>query len=47
MEAARKITVKLTDGREFEAKLVGADKDTDIALLKVEANQSSDGGARR
>jgi serine protease Do len=38
VDDARKITVKLNDGREFEAKLVGADKDTDIALLKVEAN---------
>ena len=36
VESARKITVKLTDQREFEAKLIGADKDTDIALLKVE-----------
>ena len=37
VEDASKITVKLNDGREFPAKLVGADKDTDIALLKVEA----------
>jgi serine protease Do len=38
VDDARKITVKLNDGREFEAKLVGSDSDTDIALLKVEAN---------
>jgi serine protease Do len=38
VDDAQKITVKLNDGREFEAKLVGSDKDTDIALLKVEAN---------
>ena len=38
VESARRITVKLSDGREFEAKLIGADKDTDVALLKVEAN---------
>jgi serine protease Do len=38
VEDARKITVKLNDGREFEARLVGADKDTDVALLKIEAN---------
>ena len=37
VESARRITVKLSDQREFEAKLIGADKDTDVALLKVEA----------
>src|SRR5262245_30421195 len=34
VENASKITVKLSSGRELSAKLVGADKDTDIALLK-------------
>jgi serine protease Do len=38
VESARKITVKLSDQREFEAHLVGADKDTDVALLKVDAS---------
>jgi serine protease Do len=38
VDNARKITVKLNDGREFEAKLVGSDSDTDVALLKVEAS---------
>jgi serine protease Do len=33
----KKITVKLQDGRQFDAHLVGTDKDTDIALLKVKA----------
>ena len=37
VESARRITVKLSDQREIEARLVGADKDTDVALLKVEA----------
>ncbi len=32
-----KITVKLSDGREFEAKMVGSDPKTDVALIKVEA----------
>jgi serine protease Do len=37
VESARKITVKLSDGRELDARLIGSDKDTDIALLKVES----------
>ncbi len=32
---ADKITVKLPDGREFEATLVGADPGTDIAVIKI------------
>lgn len=31
------ITVKLTDKREFTAKLIGADPRTDVALLKIDA----------
>lgn len=34
---AAKITVKLDDGREFTAKVVGTDDETDIAVLKIEA----------
>jgi serine protease Do len=37
VDDARKITVKLSNGREYEAKLIGSDKDTDVALLKIEA----------
>jgi serine protease Do len=36
-ENANEIIVALSDRREFEAKLIGADKRTDIALLKIEA----------
>src|SRR5437763_3776488 len=36
VEGADEITVKFTDKREFKAKLIGADKRTDIALLKIE-----------
>ncbi|HEY0107719.1 MAG TPA: DegQ family serine endoprotease [Rhizomicrobium sp.] len=36
---ARKITVKLPDGRSYEAKLIGTDRQTDIALLKVKADK--------
>jgi serine protease Do len=35
---ADKIVVKLTDRREFEAKLIGSDQRTDVALLKVNAS---------
>jgi len=38
VDSARKIMVKLSGGPEFEAKLIGSDKDTDIALLKIEGN---------
>lgn len=31
------ITVRLTDKREFKAKVVGIDKRTDVALIKIEA----------
>jgi serine protease Do len=36
---AEKITVLLNDGKELDAKLIGADEGTDIALLKVESAQ--------
>ncbi len=37
IDAAERITVTLTDRREFEAEVVGADPETDVALLKIEA----------
>jgi serine protease Do len=36
IDGGSKITVKLADGRSFPAKLVGTDKDTDVALLKLD-----------
>ena len=35
VEGGRKFTVDLTDGRLFDAVLVGADKATDIAVLRI------------
>jgi serine protease DegQ len=32
---AQKISVQLNDGREFDAKLVGSDEQSDIALLQL------------
>lgn len=37
VDSAEEIHVKLTDKREFRAKLIGADRRTDIALLKIDA----------
>jgi serine protease Do len=34
---ATKLQVKLADGREFKAKLVGTDQETDLAVIKIEA----------
>ena len=38
IEMAEEITVTLTDRRVFQAELVGADPETDVALLKIEAD---------
>ena len=40
VESAKSIKVKLPDGREFDAKLIGADPATDVAVLKVKADRS-------
>ncbi|HUM16245.1 MAG TPA: DegQ family serine endoprotease [Candidatus Nitrosotalea sp.] len=37
VDGATEITVKLSDGRELTAKVMGRDPKTDLALLKVEA----------
>lgn len=38
-EMVDEIIVKLTDGRDFEAKVVGTDAPTDVALLKIEGDK--------
>lgn len=38
VDGAEEVMVKLTDKREFKAKVLGTDKRTDIALLKIEAH---------
>src|SRR5437867_859063 len=37
IEDADKIDVKLRDGREFQAKVVGTEEKTDVAVIKVDA----------
>ncbi|HZQ59927.1 MAG TPA: DegQ family serine endoprotease [Casimicrobiaceae bacterium] len=37
VENADEVNVRLTDRREFKAKVIGSDKRTDIALLKIDA----------
>ncbi|AJP48368.1 protease Do [Rugosibacter aromaticivorans] len=39
VDGADEVTVKLTDKREFKAKVLGADKRTDVALIKIEATK--------
>lgn len=38
VSSADAISVRLTDKREFKAKVIGVDKRTDVALIKIEAS---------
>ena len=38
VDMADDVTVKLNDKREFKAKVIGADKRTDVAVIKIEAS---------
>src|SRR5713226_5757722 len=37
VDDATEVTVKLTDNREFQAKVIGVDRRTDVALVKIDA----------
>ena len=37
MDGADELMVKLNDNREYKARIIGADKKTDLALIKIEA----------
>jgi serine protease Do len=37
VDGADEVLVTLTDDREFKAKIIGADKRTDVAVVKIEA----------
>jgi serine protease Do len=38
VDGAQKVTVKLTDRREFEARVIGSDAKSDVAVLKIDAH---------
>jgi serine protease Do len=38
VDGASSVTVKMTDRREYEAKVIGVDERTDVAVIKIEAN---------
>jgi serine protease Do len=40
VDGADEITIKLSDRRELEAKVIGTDKESDVALLKVSSTTS-------
>jgi serine protease Do len=37
VDSADEVTVRLTDKRDFKARVIGADRRTDLALIKIEA----------
>ena len=37
VDGAEEVTVKLTDRREFKAKVIGSDKRSDVAVIKIDA----------
>src|SRR3954466_2172968 len=39
VERAREVSVELSDGRKYPAELVAADRDADLAILKIKADR--------
>ncbi len=39
VEGAEQVTVRLLDRREFKAKVIGSDPNTDVAVLKIDASK--------
>jgi len=39
VEGADELSVKLNDNREFKARIIGMDKNSDLALIKIEADK--------
>ena len=49
VDGAEEVKVALQDGREFTAKVIGRDPKTDVAVIKIDANDLpavADGGQR-
>ena len=40
VEKADKILVRVSDGKEYQAKIIGTDAKTDIALIKIKPTNS-------
>ena len=40
VEGAEQVTVRLLDRREFKAKVIGTDPNTDVAVLKIDATRA-------
>jgi serine protease Do len=40
VEMAEEIKVKFSDGKEYEAKIIGRDPKTDLALIKIESDEA-------
>jgi serine protease Do/serine protease DegQ len=38
-ELVREVTIQLSDKQEFQAKIIGFDRSTDVAVLKIEADE--------